>query len=185
MTIKYIYMPYKIKNRCIYKKDTGKKVGCTKGSVKKYLAALQANVNESKSSWFDLNFKFKNVVNCDNVIIVTYGIVCEPSINLSASFSNQQLTSIKIKDIADFKGQKHLLFQLKDNVINKSDIINTQKIIQKLAPRLYKKITSTEDIKDIATQIQQRGFKNYQEDSPSLEESHSEFDALFIKAINS
>lgn len=33
-------MPYKAKGKCIYKKDTGKKVGCTKGSVKKYMAAL-------------------------------------------------------------------------------------------------------------------------------------------------
>jgi len=40
-------MPYKIKGKCIYKKDTGKKVGCTKGSVKKYLAALHANASES------------------------------------------------------------------------------------------------------------------------------------------
>jgi hypothetical protein len=45
----YCIMPYKIKGNCIYKKDTGKKVGCTKGSVKKYLAALHANVtNEQK-----------------------------------------------------------------------------------------------------------------------------------------
>jgi len=32
---------------CVYKKDTGAKVGCTNGSVKKYLAALHANANES------------------------------------------------------------------------------------------------------------------------------------------
>ena len=32
---------------CVYKKDSGAKVGCTKGSVKKYLAALYANANES------------------------------------------------------------------------------------------------------------------------------------------
>lgn len=31
----------------MYKKDGGAKVGCTKGSVKKYLAALHANANES------------------------------------------------------------------------------------------------------------------------------------------
>lgn len=37
-------MPYKAKGKCVYKKDTGKKVGCTKGPVKKYLAALHANV---------------------------------------------------------------------------------------------------------------------------------------------
>ena len=41
-------MPYITKGKCVYKKDTGKKVGCTKGSVKKYLAALHANVNESE-----------------------------------------------------------------------------------------------------------------------------------------
>jgi hypothetical protein len=40
-------MPYKVKGKCVYKKDTGKKVGCTKGSVKKYLAALHMNANES------------------------------------------------------------------------------------------------------------------------------------------
>ena len=41
-------MPYKVKGKCVYKKDTGKKVGCTEGSVKKYLAALHANADESK-----------------------------------------------------------------------------------------------------------------------------------------
>jgi len=41
-------MPYKTKGKCVYKKDTGKKVGCTKGSVKKYLAALHVHANESQ-----------------------------------------------------------------------------------------------------------------------------------------
>lgn len=40
-------MPYKTKGKCIYKKDTGKKVGCTTGSVAKYMRALHANVKES------------------------------------------------------------------------------------------------------------------------------------------
>ena len=39
-------MPYKTKGKCVYKKDTGKKVGCTKGPVKKYLAALHINAKE-------------------------------------------------------------------------------------------------------------------------------------------
>lgn len=43
-------MPYKAKGKCVYKKDTGKKVGCTKGPVKKYLAALYANVKEMVSA---------------------------------------------------------------------------------------------------------------------------------------
>ena len=36
-------MPYEVRGKCVYKKDTGKKVGCTEGDVKKYLAALHAN----------------------------------------------------------------------------------------------------------------------------------------------
>ena len=43
-------MPYTVKGKCIYKKDTGKKVGCTKGDVQKYLAALHMHaegLNES------------------------------------------------------------------------------------------------------------------------------------------
>lgn len=41
-------MPYKIKGKCVFRKDTSKKVGCTKGSVKKYLGALHTNVKESR-----------------------------------------------------------------------------------------------------------------------------------------
>lgn len=42
-------MPYKAKGKCVYKADTGKKVGCTKGPVSKYLAALYANVPDAKN----------------------------------------------------------------------------------------------------------------------------------------
>jgi hypothetical protein len=40
-------MPYETKGKCVYKKGTDEKVGCTKGSIKKYMAALHANANES------------------------------------------------------------------------------------------------------------------------------------------
>lgn len=46
-------MPYTTKGECIYKKDTGKKVGCTKGSVKKYMAALHTNVKEGMMKKFN------------------------------------------------------------------------------------------------------------------------------------
>jgi len=43
-------MPYTTSGKCVYKKkrdgSRGEKVGCTDGSVKKYLAALYANVDE-------------------------------------------------------------------------------------------------------------------------------------------
>lgn len=41
-------MPYVARGKCVFKKDGGAKVGCTKGNVKKYLAALHANANESE-----------------------------------------------------------------------------------------------------------------------------------------
>lgn len=43
-------MPYKVKGKCVYKKDTGKKVGCTKGDIKDYLAALHANVIDESTN---------------------------------------------------------------------------------------------------------------------------------------
>lgn len=45
-------MPYIVNGKCIYKKKSdgtkGKKVGCTKGSVQKYLKALYANIDENR-----------------------------------------------------------------------------------------------------------------------------------------
>ena len=44
-------MPYEIdpnNRKCIRKADSKKRVGCTKGSVKKYLTVLRMNVNESQ-----------------------------------------------------------------------------------------------------------------------------------------
>lgn len=59
-------MPYKVKGRCIYKKDTGKKVGCTKGSVNKYLAALHANVDESN---LNENLKYQDMFNKEYFLV--------------------------------------------------------------------------------------------------------------------
>lgn len=56
----YSIMPYKIVGKCIYNKDTGKKMGCTKGSVKRYLAALYANVPDAKKN--EIKTKLKEVL---------------------------------------------------------------------------------------------------------------------------
>jgi hypothetical protein len=42
-------MPYTVKGKCVYKKEDGSKVGCTKGDVNKYLGALHANANENEN----------------------------------------------------------------------------------------------------------------------------------------
>ena len=53
-------MPYRIQGKCIYNKDTGKKLGCTKGSVKRYLAALYANVPDAKKN--EIRTKLKEIL---------------------------------------------------------------------------------------------------------------------------
>lgn len=53
-------MPYSVdkKNKCVYKKNSdgtrGKKVGCTKGSIQKYVSALHANVDERKKALHEM-----------------------------------------------------------------------------------------------------------------------------------
>ena len=44
-------MPYTRKGKCVYKKDTGKKVGCSKSTekAKKYIKALHANVENEET----------------------------------------------------------------------------------------------------------------------------------------
>jgi hypothetical protein len=44
-------MPYIRKGKCVYKKNTDKKVGCSKsvGKAKKYITALHANVQEEET----------------------------------------------------------------------------------------------------------------------------------------
>jgi hypothetical protein len=39
-------MQYEIRGKCIFHKGTNDKIGCTKGDVNKYMAALHANINE-------------------------------------------------------------------------------------------------------------------------------------------
>lgn len=42
-------MPYTFKGKCAYKKDTGAKVGCTKGNIDDYRKALYVHADESEN----------------------------------------------------------------------------------------------------------------------------------------
>jgi hypothetical protein len=44
-------MPYIRKDKCVYRRDTDKKVGCSKSAskAKKYIKALHANVEEEET----------------------------------------------------------------------------------------------------------------------------------------
>jgi hypothetical protein len=59
-------MPYIARGHCVYRKDTGKKVGCTKGSIKAYMAALHANVKDIKEGINSFNNLYNKVLNEDN-----------------------------------------------------------------------------------------------------------------------
>lgn len=65
-------MPYKIKGKCIYKKDTGAKVGCTKGDVHKYMAALQMHAHESEDKSLDEIRLFIRSVLSENLLSEDY-----------------------------------------------------------------------------------------------------------------
>lgn len=86
-------MPYVAKGKCVYKRDTGKKVGCTKGSVKKYLAALHANVNESNG-----------VINNEERFLDDKVLVFDPPIGLE-DYLEKLAPILMSMDILWFDGQ--------------------------------------------------------------------------------
>ena len=53
-------MPYIRKGKCVYKKNTGKKVGCSSSTAKakKYLKALHANVEDEE----DFNTTYSKII---------------------------------------------------------------------------------------------------------------------------
>jgi len=106
-------MPYYSKEKCVYKKDTGKKVGCTKGPVKKYLAALHANVKESlDSNKVGSNLEFKNVrFPSKSTAIVTYHYMSKKdnfnvalTYQIGRSLEDVEYVCTTIKDNNDIHG---------------------------------------------------------------------------------
>ena len=77
-------MPYFTKEKCVYKKSTGKQVGCTKGSVKKYIAALHANVKESINECMD----YKDIItDKETEASVYYTLTDDPSTEIGLVFN--------------------------------------------------------------------------------------------------
>lgn len=109
-------MPYTTKGKCIYKSDTGKKVGCTKGSIKKYLAALHANANESTLIESNLN-------GIQDVLQEKYGEYLK-GLNIYENRSSLILSKIVIKD--EYKNQG-IGSKIMQDLVNYAD--KTKKII--------------------------------------------------------
>lgn len=95
-------MPYFTKEKCVYKKSTGKKVGCTEGSVKDYLAALHANVKDSVNECMD----YKNVIVTDNKTeaSVYYTLTDDPSTEVALVFNLSPEADYAFGMIKDSKG---------------------------------------------------------------------------------
>ena len=70
-------MPYKVKGKCVYKKATGKKVGCTKGSVKKYLAALHINAKESVKTFKEYYYESYGLKVTDDTTATAEGVYAQ------------------------------------------------------------------------------------------------------------
>lgn len=77
-------MPYFTKGKCVYKKSSGKKVGCTKGSVKKYVAALHANVKEPINECME----YKDIITDNETeASVYFTLTDDPSTEIGLVFS--------------------------------------------------------------------------------------------------
>lgn len=115
-------MPYKVKGKCVYKKDTSKKVGCTKGSVKKYLAALHINAKESIESFKDYQKRtyketFLNTVAGDQRVTDT-----QDSNIGETQYSDGQDYSIPASPVVDAVNREQVI----QDVINDLEDLKTQ-----------------------------------------------------------
>lgn len=122
-------MPYISKGKCVIKADTDKKVGCTKGSVKKYLAALHANINESKD-----DFKTDLI----DKIILNKVLVFEPPLGKDDYIKNLApiLTSMNLKW---FDGMPIMVgFDMGKNIYDKNREFKYFYFKKSGAPKYYK-----------------------------------------------
>lgn len=95
-------MPYKVKGKCVYKKDTGKKVGCTKGPVKKYLAALHINAKESVGSFKDFYETFLNTAGGDQRVTDT-------QFSNEAEYADGQDTSVPSSPVVEDESKQEVI----------------------------------------------------------------------------
>jgi len=128
-------MPYKAKGKCVYKADTSKKVGCTKGPVSKYLAALHANVPDAKneavntSKKLEVNFpeKLVNKLAKDSEDWMNYVDLDLPSEITASDFEefviNDPQGNPKIKKMWNSlsPSQKNKLYNLVVDVLEKQE----------------------------------------------------------------
>jgi hypothetical protein len=177
-------MPYKVKGKCIYKKDTGKKVGCTKGPVSKYLAALHANVHHEKKKVGSFKEFYTKVTAADGSQKDTdYAVTAEGEYSSSSGDNTTQgSTSVDNIGFSDngptFTVEKNQRDKTIDNAISFLEKLNKAGIpvgseemeallgkLQKIADSLFK--VGIEPVDFIATIKNPRMAKQYLITGPS------------------
>lgn len=126
-------MPYYSKGKCIYKKSNNKKVGCTKGPIKKYMAALHANVEESLNESVQVGPNLQFVANQtmelnDDKISLSYKVKSQKAVILKVIYNidkpSLESTIIKNKnviweDIETFINFSNFTLRDYNNITNK------------------------------------------------------------------
>lgn len=118
-------MPYKVKGNCVFHKGTNKKVGCTKGDVNKYLAALHANVDENQSIP-----QKENPIDCVKMDIPFLIRVMEYA--KEDAKTDMDLHSATEKMLSISKEGKTLTMDDYDSIFNSGINENSKKLIKKL-----------------------------------------------------
>ncbi len=129
-------MPYKVKGKCVYKKEDNTKVGCTKGSVDKYLAALHANVDEAntlkggksdKLSTRDIADKFK--VSVDKIEAqIKKGI----GVEMEHTDDKEKATEIATDHVSEFADYYDRLEKMEKKADKEWGVVETKNIIKSL-----------------------------------------------------
>jgi hypothetical protein len=179
-------MPYKIKGRCIYRKDTGKKVGCTKGSVKKYMAALHTNVVESTNSTIVASaLEFKGVFTLNESTqhkMLIYKIKAEPNVDMFVSFISKVANSVYLKDHGDIKGKNVKLINFKEEM-SKEVVQEACKTLKSFVPRLYNKLNVPTDVIELFKYLKNHGLKQIDNEEVPVLEEELQFDVIYKKNL--
>lgn len=147
-------MPYIIKGQCIYKKSDGSKVGCTKGNVKKYLAALHANVDESEAQRLAMEETITENHEPIRKLIreaISDFIKSDEQININHGFKKlldwdekEYTYTDRVKDkltniITEVEGISEKSFELYDEAMDRAKKIVNEPAIQEIIKRFEKR----------------------------------------------
>jgi predicted DNA-binding protein YlxM (UPF0122 family) len=129
-------MPYKVKGKCVYKKEDNTKVGCTKGSVDKYLAALHANVDEAntiKGGKAD-KLSVKDIADKFNVSVDSVKSQIKKGVKVEMEHTNdkEKATEIATDHISEFPDYYDRLEKVEKKASKEWGVSETKNIIKSL-----------------------------------------------------